>query len=94
VERIIRADDLSANESVVYEAVVAWADTQCQEQNLDSLLYHIRFPIMNKDYFTNYVSASSILAEFEKIDLFRYLHGKDKSVCTTNPRKNVDNTDG
>jgi hypothetical protein len=73
--------------------VHTWAECECRRHDLentdenqrnvlDNLLYLVRFPVMDATYYTNAVSNSNILSLTEKVELFQYHYGNNKSKCT------------
>ncbi|KAL4233093.1 BTB/POZ domain-containing protein 3 [Mactra antiquata] len=91
ISRIIRSDDLRANEEAVFEGAVTWANAECRRQKkqptdqnrrqvLGKLLYYIRFPIMDVTYFTQKVSLGSLLSHDENLSIFQYFHGEEQQL--------------
>ena len=87
LEKVINSDALRADEDRVYEAVYAWAESECGRQKLKAtdsnrqrvvgnLKYLIRFPVMDVEYFRNHVSNQNFLREDEKEALHQYLHSR------------------
>ncbi|XP_052075926.1 BTB/POZ domain-containing protein 6-like [Mytilus californianus] len=81
VKHIIKSDTLRCKEEHVYEQMVRWAKFRCTKQQLPTtyynvrvclgdLLYLIRFPTMEQDYFTDNVSNSGLLTSAETINVF------------------------
>ena len=86
VRQIVESNDLFVDESDVYTALITWAEKECCRKNLEKdgvskraslgeLFFHIRFPVMDKVFFTDVVSADSVLTESEKVSLFQHLFG-------------------
>lgn len=86
VMQIVRANDLFVEESDVYTALTSWAASECRRKNfeitgvnrrqvLGKLLFRVRFPTMDRLFFTDIVAADDILTESEKIMLFRHMFG-------------------
>jgi BTB/POZ domain-containing protein 3/6 len=95
VEKMLKADDLDCvPESVLFDAMLTWADSECGRRELEAtdenrrtvlgrLLYLIRFQIMDPKYFANTVARLHVLSPEEKDELFLQRHlGDDKSLCT------------
>lgn len=91
VERIIKSDELRANEEAVFEGCIIWANAECRRQKkqptdenrravLGKLLYLIRFPIMDVTYFTQKVSLGNILSHDETLSIFQYFHGEEQQL--------------
>lgn len=86
VQQIIKSDDLFVEESDVYIALTSWATKECGRRNLEalgvnkravlgSLLFKVRFPTMDRIFFTDIVSSDDILTDAEKIALFQHMFG-------------------
>lgn len=91
VARIIKSDDLRADEEAVFEGCIAWANAECRRRKkqptdankrsaLGNLLYLIRFPVMDVTYFTQKVSLGSILTHDETLSIFQYFHGEEQQL--------------
>jgi len=100
LDKVISRDSLIVKESEVYDAVMKWARNDCKmkgvppnSENIRSSLgnsfYHIRFPLMSPQYFTDHVATGDILNDAEKVDLFRYFYSspKPKLVFSDMPRQ-------
>lgn len=86
VHHIIKSNDLFVEESDVYTALTSWAAAECARRNLEvtgatrrqvlgTLLFKVRFPTMDRLFFTDVVSADDILTDTEKIGLFQHIFG-------------------
>ncbi|XP_060569651.1 BTB/POZ domain-containing protein 6-B-like isoform X2 [Ruditapes philippinarum] len=86
VQQIIKSNDLFVEESDVYMALTAWAIKECARRNLEThgtnkravlgnLIFKVRFPTMDRIFFTDVVSADDILTDAEKIALFQHMFG-------------------
>ena len=86
VRQVVEANELFVDESDVYQALTTWAEKECCRKNLENdgtnirhilgdLFYHIRFPVMDKTFFTDVVSTETVLSETEKVSLFQHLYG-------------------
>jgi BTB/POZ domain-containing protein 1/2 len=93
LEKLLEGDDLVVTEDIIFEAALSWADGECRRRHLEAtdehrrtvlgrLLYLIRFPVMEKTYFTDTVSRLNILSSDEKNEVFQFHIGYDKSVCS------------
>ena len=82
ITKIVASDTLQCDERVVFEAVTKWAEHQCDKSGLDNIpevlrtqlggvLYLVRFPTMDSEYFTDVVSDSLLLNDAEKVELFK-----------------------
>lgn len=89
--KIIKSDDLRAEEEAVFEGCMTWASTECRRQKkqptdeakrevLGKLLYLIRFPTMDVTYFTQKVSLGNLLSHDETLSIFQYFHGEEQQL--------------
>ena len=87
VDKIIRPNDLNADEDKVFEGCMIWANAECRKNKkqptdevrremLGELLYLIRFPTMDIAYFTHKVSLGNVLTHDETLSIFQYFHGE------------------
>ncbi|XP_052808215.1 BTB/POZ domain-containing protein 6-B-like [Mya arenaria] len=87
VHRVLTSDALNADEFEVYDAVIRWADGKCarttqrptdetRRQVLGSLLFSVRFAIMDVDEFTHKLSTKDVLSTEEKVVLYQFYHGE------------------
>ena len=83
---VIESDNLKCKEDFVFQQVVRWAQDKCEEKDLPltdgnirtilgNLIYHIRFPIMERRYFTKKVSTRRILTPEEIIRVYQSYDG-------------------
>ncbi|WAR07026.1 BTBD6-like protein [Mya arenaria] len=81
VDRVLTSDDLNADELEVYNALIRWADGSCARTRqcptdktcrevLGSLLFCVRFAIMDVDEFTHKLSMKDVLSLEEKVVLY------------------------
>jgi hypothetical protein len=74
---VIESDDLKCKEEIIYEKILEWSTTRCQHHNLPvndenirqvlgDLLYLVRFPIMERIYFTENVSKGTSASSTNK----------------------------
>ena len=79
---VIESDDLMCEEDIIYQKIIEWSTTRCQEQNLTQndenirqvlgdLLYLVRFPILERKYFTENVSKRSLLPLDEIVKVYQ-----------------------
>ncbi|XP_046558087.1 BTB/POZ domain-containing protein 1-like [Haliotis rubra] len=91
VWRIITPDSLRAREVTVYQRLLEWARTRLEQNNtsitdlnlrdsLGQLLYSIRFPLLGMNYFASQIAHRDLLTDAEKVSIFRYLTGADRSA--------------
>ncbi|OWF55516.1 BTB/POZ domain-containing protein 1-like [Mizuhopecten yessoensis] len=89
VVSITESDDLQADESDVYNAVVMWAEAECKRQNLDAssdnkrkvlgdILYTVRFSVMDDDFFQKKVCHHKVLPAEDAIQTINYRHHREK----------------
>ena len=87
VEKIIRPNELVADEDKVFQGCMIWAGAECRRHKkqpsdenkrdmLGDLLYLIRFPTMDIAYFTHKVSMGNVLTHDETLSIFQYFHGE------------------
>ena len=91
--KVVSSDKLHLDEDIILEVVMRWGAKECIRQNLavndincrkvlGDIFYMVRFPIMNLSHFADRVAGTcTALTEKEKIDLFRYMAGKNKVLC-------------
>lgn len=90
LKTIIESDNLVVDESLIYESVIAWAEGECERQQLDvsddnikalvqEMIYLVRFPLMSAQYFADNVATRRILTDEDKVDIFMYINGSKKS---------------
>ncbi|KAL3881239.1 hypothetical protein ACJMK2_027695 [Sinanodonta woodiana] len=87
VKNVLKPDNVRADEILIFEALLRWADAECargktqpNDNNrrivIGDLIFLIRFPIMDIKYFTERLSTGKLLTADEKLSLFQYYHGK------------------
>ena len=86
IQQIIKSNELFVEESDVYTALTSWASMTCIRRDLEptgsnkravlgKLLFKIRFPTMDRLFFTDVVSADDILTSEEKVAIFQHMFG-------------------
>ena len=91
---VIESDDLKCKEEIIYEKILEWSTTRCQHQNLPvndenirqvlgDLLYLVRFPIMERKYFTENVSKKGLLSHEEIINVYQSLDDEEIAMFPT-----------
>ena len=91
---VIESDDLKCKEEIIYEKILEWSTTRCQHHNLPvndenisqvlgDLLYLVRFPIMERTYFTENVSKKSLLSHEEIINVYQSLDDEEIAMFPT-----------
>jgi len=95
---VIESDDLMCKEEIIYQKIIEWSTNRCHDQNLTvndenirqvlgDLLYLVRFPIMERKYFTEKVSKKSLLSYEEIINVYQSLDDEEITVFPTKRRK-------
>ncbi|KAL5012584.1 hypothetical protein ScPMuIL_011135 [Solemya velum] len=85
VEKVVEADDLSACELSVWEALVGWAEAECERQGvaitdvnirqaMGDLIYAVRFRGISPDIFAKHISTKDILTLIEVANIFQFFH--------------------
>ena len=83
VHKFTVLDDVCFKEEELFEQVIKWAEAECLRQNLGiswenkrnvlgHVLYNIRFPLMDQEYFARNVGVTKLLTSDEKVDVFLY----------------------
>jgi len=94
---VISSDDLQCDEQTALSAITCWAKKQCEKKSLEpspenmrtvlgEILYLVRFPLMDKTYFTNVVSENPLLTEKEVLELFKYFYKTDATTSNFNAK--------
>lgn len=89
LKQILQRETLNCKESVVFQAVVQWAASECKRRSLDvnpsncrvvlgDALYLIRLPTMALEDFANEAAQSGILTLQETTDVFLYFTARNK----------------
>jgi len=92
---VIESDDLMCKEEIIYQRIIEWSTNRCHDQNmpvndenirqvLGDLLYLVRFPIMERKYFTEKVSKKNLLSYEEIVNVYQSF---DDEEITMFPRK-------
>ena len=80
---IIMKENFRVKEEDLYENLMRWAEAECQRQKLDvswenkrkvlgDILYKVRFPQMQSEYFSKQVAMTDLLTDTEKVDVMLY----------------------
>ncbi|OWF49321.1 BTB/POZ domain-containing protein 1-like [Mizuhopecten yessoensis] len=89
---ITESDDLAADESDVYKAVIRWAEAECSRQNTESnpenkrqvlgdSLHTVRFPKIDSDFFFKQVCLDKVLPGDMVLDVINcIMHDEVKDV--------------
>lgn len=94
---ILKAEKFYCKEEFMFEGIVLWAKNQCKERNIDSsdenirnvlgdMLYLVRFPLMNRDYFTDEISCGTILSNEEILQVFKSFERHPIELFSQKPR--------
>lgn len=106
VQLILKSEYLSCTETEVCTFFLKWIETQCtihgkevNSKNMkgiaEGLMRLIRFPLVEKTYFSNKVSHSMLLTKDEIISVYRYHHGEKCLLFSDKPRySRIPNKDG
>ena len=87
---IAELENVVLKEENLYEQVISWAAAECRRQGVEEtwehkremlgdILYEIRFPLMQNEYFAEHVGKVSLLNSEEKIEIFLRHSLKDKN---------------
>ena len=98
MEMILQSDELMLSEAEMFKFVLQWAIYQCMKKDLESsdhnirdmlgsLLYFIRFPSMDQDFFTTEVSTREILNKDEMLSVYRSFNGIKSAIFSEEKRK-------
>ncbi|XP_046576915.1 BTB/POZ domain-containing protein 6-like isoform X2 [Haliotis rubra] len=98
VSDVISSNSLACEESVVFEAMLRWAEAECKRQHkpvhdsnlreiLGELLFKIRFSLLDISYYSSYVSTRKILTDAEKVFLFQSISGTAVGTMKFNGKK-------
>jgi BTB/POZ domain-containing protein 1/2 len=91
---VIESDHLKCKEEIIYQKIIDWSTKRCQDQNLTvndenirqvlgDLLYLVRFPIMERNYFTANVSKKNLLTLDEIVKVYQSLDDEEIDVFPT-----------
>lgn len=91
MERIVKSEHIEADELTIYFAVQSWAEHKCKLKDIDatennlrlvlgSLLYLVRFPLINFQLIKRDFSIFRALSDEEKKTLYKYHIGRHNSL--------------
>lgn len=97
VQMIVTSEYLSCSETEVCKFFLKWNETQCKMQGKEvnsenlraiagELVFMIKFPLVEKTYFSKKVSHSMLLTTDEILSVFRYHFGEQCSLFSDKPR--------
>lgn len=104
LEKIVDSDKLALKEEIVFESVMRWADAECKRCELEptdenrrevvgNVLYAIRFPLLEKEYFDEQVLTKDLLVESEIASVVKKQYKVvDLEKCMFKPYKRLINT--
>lgn len=89
---IIGDDKLPVAEDEVFEAVIQYAHAKCPNGNripsdetlrekVKNVITKVRFPLMDQQYFSDYVEPRNLLTDNQVLQLYRYFVKKQPNVC-------------
>ncbi|CAC5386920.1 unnamed protein product [Mytilus coruscus] len=98
MEMILSSDELMLSEAAVFTFLLQWATYRCMTSDLEisdqdiretmsSLLYCVRFPCMEQDFFTTEVSTKDILSKDELLSIYRSFNGIKSEIFSELKRK-------
>jgi hypothetical protein len=81
VDHVISSDELAVEERLIFERALEWADAECVRKDMEvndsnrrqvmgKILNHIRFPIMDSQYFAEKIACREILSKSERLAVF------------------------
>lgn len=100
-EKIVSSDCLMVQEEIIYENVMRWSVAECSRKGLDisatnqrnvlgGILYKIRFPVLNKEYFTRELLNSDLLSSDEKLLVMKHHFSvADNSTCLFDTKRRI-----
>ena len=99
VELILNRETLNCREMVLLEAVLTWAEAECERRKMEptpknkrevlgNALYLLRIPTMSLDEFANQVAPLKIFTLEEIVDFFYHFTANNKPTLafSTKPR--------
>ncbi|CAC5385831.1 BTBD1_2 [Mytilus coruscus] len=97
MELILESEEFNWTETQLCKFAMKWANNKCKSLNkdpsgenkrelLESLLYLIRFPLVDKHYFTNEITSDGLLSDSEIINIYQAYFGKDNKTFLTKER--------
>ncbi|XP_052084905.1 BTB/POZ domain-containing protein 3-like [Mytilus californianus] len=97
---ILESEDFNWTETQICKFAMKWASQKCQSAHTDpsgentrellgSLLYLIRFPLVDKQYFTNEITSVGLLNDAEIISVYQSFFGKENKFFSTKERMKI-----
>ena len=91
LEDVMAIENFMVKEEELFENLIRWAENECKRQELDvswenkrkvlgGILYKVRFPLMEYEYFCTRVAQTGLLSEEEKVDVFVFHVSKKEIV--------------
>ena len=95
---VIESDYLVCGEEIIYQKIIEWSTNRCQDrrltvndenirQDLGDLLNLVRFPIMQRKYFTENVSKKNVLSFDEILNVYQTPDDVKNAVFPTKGRR-------
>lgn len=97
MELILKSEEFNWTETELCKFALKWAKNKCKSlkkepsgpnkrELLETLLYLIRFPVVDKHYFTNEITSDGILSDSVIINVYQAYFGKDSKIFTSEKR--------
>ena len=94
---VIESDYLACEEEIIYQKMIEWSTNRCQDEGLTvndnnirqvlgDFLHFVRFPIMERRYFTENVSKKSLLSSDQIINVYQSFDDKENAEFPTKSR--------
>lgn len=99
---IVESEEFNWTETQICKFAMKWANKKCHLSHEDpsgentrgllgSLLYSIRFPLVDKQYFTNEITGVGLLNNAEIISVYQSFFGKENKYFSTRERLKIKN---
>ncbi|CAC5390002.1 BTBD3_6 [Mytilus coruscus] len=93
IEAILKLDSMSCSETTMCRFLIKWAVHQCEVQKktatgenmreiIGSMLYSVRFPFIDKEYFAKEIAHSGLLTLEEVVSVFSSHYGRENEFYT------------
>ncbi|VDI01533.1 BTB/POZ domain-containing protein 3-like [Mytilus galloprovincialis] len=100
VEEILKSEKLNCSENDVCAFLLKWGIGQCEIAKLEltaesiretvgDLIFLIRFPVVDMEFFSKEIAESGLLTEAEVIDVYQSHFGVKKKTFISGPREPV-----
>lgn len=95
---ILNADELMMPESAIYTFLLQWATYRCMNggrgtddrqlrEAMGKLIFSVRFPLMDQDFFTSEISTKEILSKDELLSVYRSFNGIRSEIFSDTKRQ-------